>query len=162
MYVCKCVWLGIAGFPPIFKRKIHDKAYNVGDKCALFVHVTGNPPPGVSWYRNDELLTDGGRVRTSSNADTGRHSLVVLSTKPNDLGVFKCVARNKFGTATCRARLLFGGRHQYSVQHVIMCFVPNVFKMVCQFLITCKAKPLHAACGKIVRIWCNVVMVYAV
>jgi hypothetical protein len=118
--------LWLAGFPPIFKRKIHDKAYNVGDKCALLVHVTGNPPPAVSWYRNDELLTDGGRVRTSSSAETGRHTLVVLSTKPNDLGVFKCVARNKFGTATCRARLLFGGKNISNVVLLSMFFVRDV------------------------------------
>ena len=102
------------GFPPIFKKKIHDKAYNVGDKCTLKIHVVGNPPPAISWYRNEELLTDGGRVRTSAN-DNGQHTLVVLSTKPNDLGVFKCVARNKFGTATCRARLLFGGNYIISL-----------------------------------------------
>lgn len=95
-------------FPPIFKEKIRDKAYNVGDSCTLHVHVIGNPMPAVSWYRNDELLTDGGRVRTSHTED-GRHSLTVLSTKPNDFGVYKCVARNKHGKVTCRARMLLGG-----------------------------------------------------
>jgi len=95
------------GFPPVFKEKIHDKAYNVGDSCSLSVHLLGNPPPTVSWYRNDEHLTDGGRVRTSKSED-GRYSLTVLSTKPHDFGVYKCVARNRFGTVTCRARMLCG------------------------------------------------------
>lgn len=59
----------MAGFPPIFKEKIRDKAYNVGDSCTITVRVLGNPPPTVSWYRNDELLTDGGRVRTSKGIE---------------------------------------------------------------------------------------------
>ena len=98
-----------AGFPPIFKQKIRDKAYNVGDSCTLKVHVIGNPMPILSWYRNEELLSAGGRVRID-RGDDGRHSLTVLQTKPNDFGVYKCVARNKYGTVTCRARMLCGGK----------------------------------------------------
>ncbi|ELU05513.1 hypothetical protein CAPTEDRAFT_229047 [Capitella teleta] len=94
-------------FPPIFKEKIKDQAYHVGDSCSLRVHVIGNPRPTVSWYRNEELLTDGGRVRTTKG-DDGRHTITILSTKPNDFGVYKCVARNRFGTVTCRARMLCG------------------------------------------------------
>jgi len=95
------------GFPPVFKEKIHDKAYNVGESCTMSVRLMANPPPAVSWYRNDEHLTDGGRVRTTKSED-GRYSLTILSTKPHDFGVFKCVARNKFGTVTCRARMSCG------------------------------------------------------
>ncbi|KAI0234283.1 Obscurin [Lamellibrachia satsuma] len=97
----------VVGFPPIFKEKIRDKAYNVGDSCTLRVHLIGRPRPAVSWYRNEELLTDGGRVRTASS-DDGHFSLTVLSTKPHDFGVYKCVARNRYGTVTCRARMLLG------------------------------------------------------
>ena len=100
-----------AGFPPIFKQKIRDKAYDVGDSCTLRVHVVGNPMPLLSWYRNEELLSEGGRVRIV-RADDGRHSLTVLQTKPNDFGVYKCVARNKYGTVTCRARMLCGGKQR--------------------------------------------------
>lgn len=105
-YLCTSVFC--SGFPPIFKEKIHDKAYNVGDSCTLKVHAIGNPMPIVSWFRNEELLNEGGRVRII-RCDDGRHSLTVLQTKPNDFGVYKCVARNKFGTVTCRARMLCGG-----------------------------------------------------
>ena len=44
----------------------------------------------------------------TSQLQNGRHTLTVLSTKPHDAGVYKCVARNKFGTVTCRSRLLLG------------------------------------------------------
>ena len=39
-------------------------------------------------------------------------SLTVLNTLPHDFGVYKCVARNKFGTVTCRARMLVGGKRR--------------------------------------------------
>ena len=81
----------------------------MGDSCTLHVHVVGQPMPLVSWYRNEELLSEGGWVRVTSRGD-GRHSLTVLQTKPNDFGVYKCVARNKYGTVTFRARMLCGGR----------------------------------------------------
>ena len=55
----------VAGFPPIFKEKLHDKAYDVGDSCTMPVHVIAKPHPIVTWYRNDESLTDGGRIRTT-------------------------------------------------------------------------------------------------
>ncbi|CAD5121391.1 DgyrCDS9913 [Dimorphilus gyrociliatus] len=93
--------------PPIFKTKINDKAYNVGEPCTVSVYVIGNPSPTVSWYRNDEILTQGGRVRTWDDGK-GRHTLTILQTKPNDFGVFKCIARNKYGKVTCRARMLLG------------------------------------------------------
>jgi serine/threonine protein kinase len=95
------------GFPPVFKTKIHDKAYNVGDSCTMSVRILAKPAPTVSWYRNDEHLTDGGRVRTTKSED-GRYSLTILSTKPHDFGVYKCVARNRYGTVTCRARMHCG------------------------------------------------------
>lgn len=71
------------------------------------MQIIANPPPSVNWYRNDGFLTDGGRIRTSQSED-GYYSLTVLSTKPNDSGVYKCVARNKYGTVTCRASMLLG------------------------------------------------------
>lgn len=108
-HFCFIMYCICTGFPPIFKEKIHDKAYSVGDSCTLKVHAIGNPMPIVSWYRNEELLNEGGRVRIV-RGDDGRHSLTVLQTKPNDFGVYKCVARNKYGTVTCRARMLCGGK----------------------------------------------------
>ena len=59
-------------------------------------------------YRNEELLTDGGRIRTTKSEE-GIYTLTILSTKPHDFGVYKAVARNKLGKVTCRARLMLGG-----------------------------------------------------
>ena len=80
----------------------------MGDSCTLKVHVQANPPPMISWYRNDEVLNEGGRVKVNKHQEAGKYSLTILQTKPNDFGVYKCVARNKFGTVTSKARMLCG------------------------------------------------------
>ena len=68
-YMLLCLF---TGFPPIFKDKIKDKAYNVGDSCTLRVHVIGNPPPIVSWYRNEEILSTGQYTRQEVNIHVTR------------------------------------------------------------------------------------------
>ncbi|ESP01587.1 hypothetical protein LOTGIDRAFT_139521, partial [Lottia gigantea] len=90
--------------PPLFKTKIQNKAYLVGDDILFKCQVVGPPPPTVTWYRNEELLTDGARIQTSL-AEDGTATLLILHAKPYDGGVYKCVARNKYGRTSCRARL---------------------------------------------------------
>ncbi|ESO11851.1 hypothetical protein HELRODRAFT_71319, partial [Helobdella robusta] len=98
------------GYPPIFNEKIRDKAYNVGESCTLKATVVASPNPLITWFRNDELLSEGGRVKIEKDVGRGKYSLTILQTKPNDFGVYKCVARNKYGTVTCRARMLCGSQ----------------------------------------------------
>ncbi|XP_055959480.1 obscurin-like [Patella vulgata] len=93
--------------PPIFKTKLQDKAFSCGEDILFKCQVVGPPPPTVTWYRNEELLTDGARIRIDLT-DDGVATLLILSAKPYDGGVYKCVARNKYGRATSRARLLAG------------------------------------------------------
>ncbi|KAL5005868.1 hypothetical protein ScPMuIL_017026 [Solemya velum] len=95
------------GIPPIFKDKIRDRAYEPGDNVTFHCSVLTTSPVTVTWYRNEEILTDGNRIRTTST-DDGLASLTLLSAMPNDGGIYKCVARSKTGYASCRARLLMG------------------------------------------------------
>ncbi|XP_064598573.1 obscurin-like isoform X2 [Liolophura sinensis] len=95
------------GFSPIFLEKLKDAAYLVGEDVTFSCHVMANPAPSITWYRNEGMLSDGQRIRTSLTED-GRASITVLNTMPNDVGVYKCIVRNKLGTVTSRARLLLG------------------------------------------------------
>ena len=101
-----CVFVA---FPPVFKEKLRDKAYMVGSSITVRCQVLGNPPASVSWYRNDEHLYEGGRLQLAQEGD-GFFSMTILHTKPNDFAVYKCIARNKLGRVTTRARLLPGGK----------------------------------------------------
>lgn len=91
-------------------EKLKDAAYLVGDDATFSCQVMASPAPSITWYRNEGMLSDGQRIRTSFTED-GRASITVLNTMPNDVGVYKCIVRNKLGTVTSRARLLLGGQY---------------------------------------------------
>ena len=70
--------------------------------------VDSSLPYTVHWYRNDEPLADGGRIRIQHGGDGELVSLTIKLTLPADKGVFKCVATSKAGRAVTKARLLIG------------------------------------------------------
>lgn len=98
-----------AGFPgPTFKAKLEDMAVGVGETITLCCHMMGPPMPTVAWYRNEELLSDATRTKIGVCGD-GRAYLTLSNVKEYDTGIYKCVARNKYGRSSCRCRLMIGG-----------------------------------------------------
>lgn len=53
--------------------------------------VSGHPKPTITWYHNNEQLTD-------SESKKGRFSLVINDLKPEDSGNYTCLSSNPFGT----------------------------------------------------------------
>lgn len=51
---------------PIFTEKLHDLAFSVNDTVILHCKIAGASSPSVVWYRNEELLNDGGRLKVNS------------------------------------------------------------------------------------------------
>ncbi|XP_064646394.1 muscle M-line assembly protein unc-89-like isoform X2 [Lineus longissimus] len=96
------------GEPLVFKENLHDKGFNVGQNITVSCQVHGNPAPSIHWYRNEEPLWDGHRLRTSYDHHTGRASLTVINTLPTDGGIYKCTARNPLGRIVTKARLAIG------------------------------------------------------
>ncbi|XP_074662623.1 protein Obscurin-like [Tubulanus polymorphus] len=93
---------------PVFKETIKDKAYDVGENVTLHCQVIGKPAPTVYWYRNDEPLWDGERIRIQHSKDTGHTSLTILNTLPHDYGIYKCVASCAGTRAVTKGRLFLG------------------------------------------------------
>lgn len=94
---------------PQFTIKLHDTYYKPGDKIALSCHVTGSSNVSVSWFQNEELISDGKRMKTTLGED-GIASLVISSAKAYDDGIYKCTARNKTGKSSTYARVMVGGK----------------------------------------------------
>nr|XP_034299501.1 obscurin isoform X4 [Crassostrea gigas] len=92
---------------PQFTIKLHDTYYKPGDKIALSCHVTGSSNVSVSWFQNEELISDGKRMKTTLSED-GIASLVISSAKAYDDGIYKCTARNKTGKSSTYARVMVG------------------------------------------------------
>lgn len=104
---------------PQFTIKLHDRYYKPGDKMALSCHVTSSSTISVSWFQNEELISDGKRMKTTLSED-GIASLVISSAKAYDDGIYKCTARNKTGKSSTYARVMVGGKN---VVHVGICFL---------------------------------------
>lgn len=57
----------------------------------------------INLYRNDIVLTESHRIKMLEDND-GRSILRLDPATELDLGIYKVVARNKFGQTTARAR----------------------------------------------------------
>ena len=68
-----------------------------GDVVSLSATVKGKPAPSVDWYKDDEKLRETSRLKM--DAKDGEHSLVILESKPEDSGIYKCQAKSKGGKA---------------------------------------------------------------
>ncbi|CAI9716207.1 muscle M-line assembly unc-89-like [Octopus vulgaris] len=95
------------GYRPIFRAKLTDQVVRDGENVTFMCLIRGRPSVSVAWYKDEEYLTQNNRIRVSLSED-GVSSLTLISAKSYDVGVYKCVARNKMGRTTCRAKLLIG------------------------------------------------------
>ncbi|KAL8623451.1 hypothetical protein ACOMHN_061964 [Nucella lapillus] len=92
---------------PVFRQRLQDLTFETGDSITMYCALEGPPPYSTVWYKNEELLSDGTRVKQELY-DDGQATLTLTAAKPYDAGVYKCVARSKAGRASSRMRLLQG------------------------------------------------------
>lgn len=112
MALCNCTFNCVFSVEnPVFVVKLQDVAYNSGENVTLSCQVLSDTTPVVTWFRNEELITDGNRIKTSFTEDSSVYTMTLVSAKPYDAGVYKCIARNKSGRAFTAARVLHGGKN---------------------------------------------------
>ncbi|KAM4662543.1 hemicentin-2 [Discoglossus pictus] len=84
------------GTPPQFTDFPLDVEVEVGESVMLTCSADGNPPPQVTWSRQDE-----GQVLPSANTEImdspGSNTVHLKIARPEDTGVYVCEARNPFG-----------------------------------------------------------------
>ncbi|CAF4166926.1 unnamed protein product, partial [Rotaria sp. Silwood2] len=95
------------GFAAVFKEKLADTSFIIGGTVILRCKVQGNPFPRIFWYRNDEFIIEDDRIQFAQGED-GLCTLTITHCKASDIGIYRCVARNLYGDASCKARLLIG------------------------------------------------------
>jgi len=69
-------------------------------RSTFFFLVTTESTPSISWYKEDEQLTESNRYQFSTE-DNGTYTLNIVPLEIDDQAEWKCVAINKYGqTAT--------------------------------------------------------------
>uniref|UniRef100_A0A0K0E047 Hemicentin-1 n=1 Tax=Strongyloides stercoralis TaxID=6248 RepID=A0A0K0E047_STRER len=76
---------------PIIAQSEDAYALREGDKISLPCEATGFPKPEITWYFNNNKITDG---KVDSNGN-----LTIENIKASQRGKYKCVARNEIGTS---------------------------------------------------------------
>ena len=90
---------------PDFKEKMKPFDVTEGEPATFSVKVIGHPPAIVDWFHGKDKMEDEGRVHMVDDEETGSYSLTINNTVLEDAGVYKCVAVNEEGQATCKAAL---------------------------------------------------------
>ncbi|XP_074130042.1 striated muscle preferentially expressed protein kinase-like, partial [Sminthopsis crassicaudata] len=88
---------------PRFESIMEDVEVGSGETARFAVVVEGKPLPDIMWYKEEALLEESSHV--SFVYEESECSLVVLSTGPQDGGVYTCTARNLAGEVSCKAEL---------------------------------------------------------
>lgn len=90
---------------PDFKEKLKGVEILEGDTASFEVLISGHPEPKVEWFRGTTKLENVGRLEIIDSRDENRFRLNIGNVNQDDIGMYKCVASNEVGKATCRADL---------------------------------------------------------
>jgi serine/threonine protein kinase len=96
------------GLSPIIREKLKDLYLLVGSTVTLRCRIEGQPSPRCFWYHNDRLIIGDDDRYKFSQAEDGSNSLTISKARVSDIGVYRCVARNRYGVSLTRSKLTVG------------------------------------------------------
>lgn len=88
---------------PTFSQKFTDLQQLPTFDAKFPARVFGKPTPDITWYKNDSLLKPSDKYSMKRDGDAC--CLYVRDLSLDDAGVYKCIAKNKEGEASCEANL---------------------------------------------------------
>lgn len=89
--------------PPRFVRKMKDVEVTPGEQARFRVTISGDPAPQVTWYRENEPITEGTKYDIEQRGESA--SLYINNCQESDDAMYECRAENPAGVATCCAEL---------------------------------------------------------
>ncbi|NP_001360633.1 Ig-like domain-containing protein [Caenorhabditis elegans] len=79
------------GVAPKIMERPRTQVVHKGDQVTLWCEASGVPQPAITWYKDNELLTNTGVDET---ATTKKKSVIFSSISPSQAGVYTCKAEN--------------------------------------------------------------------
>ena len=87
----------------MFLEELQPVKTKAGRSARLECKLQGQPSPKVEWHKDDEKINLGGRIKAERE---GQYCvLTIKDCKPQDSGVYMCVAYNDFGSVGTSAEL---------------------------------------------------------
>ncbi|KAK5640122.1 hypothetical protein RI129_010933 [Pyrocoelia pectoralis] len=90
---------------PIYIKMISGSSVEPGES-AVFEVALPVAPDNVAWLKDNKLLSQSSRIKTSKFEKDKVHRLEIKETEASDAGLYSAVAANPFGTTTCSAQLI--------------------------------------------------------
>uniref|UniRef100_A0A493TUK4 Ig-like domain-containing protein n=1 Tax=Anas platyrhynchos platyrhynchos TaxID=8840 RepID=A0A493TUK4_ANAPP len=89
--------------PPTLVWGLKNKTVTEGESVTLECHISGHPPPTVTWYREDYKIESSMDFQITFKAGLAR--LVIREAFAEDSGRFTCTATNKAGSVSTSCHL---------------------------------------------------------
>ncbi|XP_046753441.1 obscurin isoform X9 [Diprion similis] len=92
---------------PIFLVRLKDTELLENTYLRFMVKVKGDPHPDLKFYKDDVLIdSKNERIKiVTEKADKGFYELVIAAVQREDAGKYSCTAMNRFGEASCEAKV---------------------------------------------------------
>jgi len=101
--------------PPRFLLGLKSIEANINESFVFTIKVTTESTPSISWYKEDEQLTETNRYQFSTE-DNGTYMLSILPLEIDDQAEWKCVAINKYGQTVTSSFLKLNIPKTFKVQ----------------------------------------------
>ncbi|VDL74389.1 unnamed protein product, partial [Nippostrongylus brasiliensis] len=92
---------------PVFENPLEDVNCEEMELLVLSVKIVSNPPPEITWFRDDKELQHSQNYRLHFDDDTRTYTLTIVKAYTEDSGEYKCIAKNAVGSAEslCSVRI---------------------------------------------------------
>uniref|UniRef100_A0A8C5XAV9 non-specific serine/threonine protein kinase n=1 Tax=Microcebus murinus TaxID=30608 RepID=A0A8C5XAV9_MICMU len=89
---------------PVFLTELQNQEVQDGYPVSFDCVVTGQPLPGVRWFKDGKLLEEDDHYMINEDQQGG-HQLIITAVVPADMGVYRCLAENSVGVSSTKAEL---------------------------------------------------------